>query len=823
MELNEVLQVINDGKLEEQNKSWLEEAANVLASNGKDAEAKSVVNVLQTKPFVSTDMFVRNAASIVENDNNSQKSNNLKAIFDKIEFVDENGKKKDLNLSQEVLDLAKLELAVELAEEEPLLGSAYQERLIGKMQEILSGMPVNQAAQDQGNNDQNLTNANLGAEGVANLFDPNFRGKVQIKVNQGLGGLFAARMGNVADQAQTLAQKYGQDLKDKFGKSGTSFFKFLEKKFNKVDSQLEQKLGSLYREPKAVVASMLQNGTWKEAALGIGLGAAAFIGAGTAVGVAASAGLTVMTAAMTGKRMKEFLKKFKTEQAEAKEKQEELSFWQFAGRNKKEVAKIILYTGATIAGGYAFASQVNALSNAGSAFGAAAAEAAQKASMSKMVLMTSGTATPFASDAAVAAANGDWETAKKSGKKALAVVGMAGLTYFVASSLGGGEAHAAETPAQGGHGDGNPFANTMFDENGHLNNPPVVEDVDQAPLAPGEHLPEQGGADIDGGADGSDAASATHYSVDKPSDSVQHFYENKLHDPKFISHEDVQKIMANMDNIEKPENMTDEMAINLARDERVWYHAGDLIDIQDVNGNPVVNVKGHIGSLITNEEGTFLKIGDTMGQQMVDSHGHKYFDFGENHHLYGTPKPAYLIDVMGCDEDNVNTEGYLKKLSESFVTTQGYHTPNGELRLLNAPTDPDYVMKGNFRHTVNVNGCDESTLTRHGGGRVTHNNEPAEPQHATKPTVKPDTLVSPAKLDTPMKTVEETHFNKPAEMVQIDNTQPQQEVKQVPHSKGGHYNSEGEFYNDNNSGKPAPKSTGRTYTVRGSYVGGKTR
>ena len=585
MELNEILDVIQGGKLEEQDKSWLEEAVDVLAkTDGQLSNAKVVADILNTKPFVNPAEFLSNTAANAEHDNDFQISYEDNEALSKVEFVNENGEITDF--SEEIVNLAKLELAVETAEEaEPLTSYAYQVRLSEKMKEILAQMPVNQAAQSDGG--QNISDAQLGADGVANLFNPNFNGRVQIKADQGLGALFAERMGNIADKGQTLAQKYGQALVDAYGEKGKTFFTYLTNKFNKLDSQLEEKLGKHYTKPKAVVQQMIKDGSWKEAALGIGLGAVAFAGAGTAIGVGASAGLTLMTANMTRKRCVEFYKKFKKEKKEAEEKEQDLTFWKFAGRNKKEIARIVLYSCATVAGASAFVSQVNALSNAGSAMGAAAASAAQKASMSKMVLMTSGTATPFASDAAAnysrylkSGDEADKKAAKKALKKTLSIVGMAGLTYLAVSAFSAGDAHAAETGNDG-----------IAPENGT----PAPETDAPAPEANGSEADgsdvgdqnqdtgdQNQGADDQNAADPATNADGSQYAVEPAGDKEMAIYTRNL---KLVpGHEEmIENINSGL--VQIPDGMSPEEAINIARIQALNY--GDkslLIALKDCDG-----------------------------------------------------------------------------------------------------------------------------------------------------------------------------------------------------------------------------------------------
>lgn len=514
---------------------------------------------------LSEEEFARNAITLNKYEAQTSVGEEFKSVFDRIDIVE--GKKSlGVNLSNEVFEAAKLGVSVNsVTDKQPLSQQEYNERLQSEIAEILSTMILTKPVNEKTNETEtanDVTDANDRAKELANIFDPNFKGKVKVS-NTVAGATFATYLGRVATKAEELMPKYNK------GKN-KGFFSNLKDKFNKLDQAVTNKLKQKYQESKAVVTTMIQNGTWKEAALGLGLGATAFLTAGTMVGVGAAAGLTAMTAVQTYRRGKEFWNGYKA----AKAKNKKVNFGNYTLDNWKDAAKVVLYAGATVAGGAA--TYYNYLATAAKTAGdaatiATAADTAKTASFGKLGLITTATSGTHVADSAAALAKGDFKQAGSSAKKAaFGIVGM-GLAYWLGSD---NSAHANELPAHeaptlgDGHGPVNmeeAFAKGLFDANGN---------------AQGDWL------DVNSNPEAADIASNmadTTYSVEPAGAKEMAIYTRNL---KFVPDSDI--MVANIKDglIQIPDGMSPEEAVNIARIQSLNYGNHDLLTmLKDCDGN----------------------------------------------------------------------------------------------------------------------------------------------------------------------------------------------------------------------------------------------
>lgn len=754
MELNEILQIIQDGKLDEQSRDWLIGAEAILRANGKKAEAKQIKSALKAKPDnnqahaaatdqpqITAEQFDKNIDAItafsqtydINNDPELKKQiENMTMTTDDKEtpLTDENGQ--PATVAQEIVDTAKLIVQDQNVENEKEIASVdeYNEKVNEQIQKLIESMKAT---------DKTLLNSDIDTSKKYNIHALS------------VGATLSAHIETVKAHAQELSAKY----KD----SKANYAERVREQVGSLDVKLTKKLGKWYTAPRDTVRAMIKNGTWKEAVAGGVLGGVSMFATGAVLSGVAAAGLAVYSGWIAYRRTAPFIKQMFADKKAAKEAGQTFSYKQYYKEHKNDARKAALYAAAGVAG------IVGGLAAGYTAYLSTADAAAQSAAAVSSTWLRSATgmtrmgATWGATNVANLSVALDFKgrTAEER-KQAWKHIGAS--TAIMGGIMAGGamlsgfthDANAAETgdaPAGAtGTGEGKPYTDTIFDEDGNLIDKPVVEDVDQIPLKPGEHLPDQGNVDGTEGGDVADGTSdvVTQYAVEPAGDRELAYYTEKM---KLVP--GYEKIIENINTgvVKIPDGMSPAEAINIGR-----------IQFQNYGNYSVLEALKGCG-------------GDDLRETLYNLHNNSWTKFDGVHKLG---------DIKGFVGDPCRYSTMYQKGDD--------------------PCNLGLKVKDICNQTTVYN--NDHVVTQEPAAQ-----EPAAQQAPeTKPAMRP--------LDKMPD-----HYNSPNEMITPDPAKANIRVDVVPQNNAGHpghYNNEQEFYQDQSGSRPVKSTSGKTFTVKGSYV-----
>lgn len=606
MDLQEVLIKIDNHELDGMSSAELGEAFILLSDKpeykGQFKEVAAAINAKANEDKeqlaaeqISDETFTKNAVELNKYSEQAVLDEESRKALDNLEVVTQDGK--TVNVADEINEAAKLRVTTDMADSDaPLSQEEYNNAVHNEIARILSTIMISKSMTSDGHSVQD---ANANAADLANLYN----GK---KVSVNASFVSDALAIHTGETKQKLS-----GLKEKFKNS--SFFKSMKERLSLLDSKLSEKLGSAYTQPKAVVNTMIEQGTMSEAIIGGALGGAAIVAAGTAAAVPVSAAFGVYSAWIGSRRIGSLNKMYQDEKAVAKEKGEDLKFADFAKTHKKDVVKTALYAGAAVAG-IASAFYTTAAATIEGAH--SLSSAAMHAGAAKLALTGAAIETPHAADFGEAIIKGDskgaWNAAKRMGTAAAVFAG----TIWAGQELMG--ASHSDTPAinEGNGNNGAASADTT------TVNTPVDTGVDSTDTMDGS---------------GTDAATTADNAMDPivVGNREQAVYVRNL---KLVPDADV--MLANIRDgiVEIPDGMTPEMAVNMGRIEQLNY--GDSRILQALRGcdDVQINLKDELYNL------TKVTYTEIDGIHKLGDH----IDFRGDENIHGR------INSIDCDKVSVS-------------------------------------------------------------------------------------------------------------------------------------------------------------------------
>lgn len=591
-------------------KRQLKEVA--AAINAKANEDKGQ----QASEQISEQAFTKNAIELNKYSEQAVLDEESKKALENLEVVTEDGRK--VNVADEVNEAAKLRVTTDMVDRKaPLSQEEYNNAVHDEIARILSTIMISKSTAADG---RSVQEANANAADLANLYN----GK---KVSVNASFVTNALAVHTGETKQKLS-----GLKEKFKNS--SFFKGMKERLARLDDKLNKKFGPVYTKPKAVVNSMIEQGTMTEAILGGALGGAAIIAAGTAAAVPVSAAFGVYSAWIGSRRISSLANMYKKEKAAAEEQGQKLSFLDFAKTHKKDVVKTALYTGAAVAG-IASAFYTTAAATIEGAH--SLSSAAMHAGAAKLALTGAAIETPHVADFGEAVIKGDgkgaWNAAKRMGTAAAV---FAGTIWAGQELMSQSHSDTLTMPGENGNDGVVPSDTTRVDQ-------PVDTGVDSTETT-----------DVNG----TDTPVVTDNTMDPivVGSREQAVYVRNL---KLVPDHEI--MLANIKDgiVEIPDGMTPEMAINMGRIEQLNY--GDSRILQALRGcdDVKINLKDELYNLT---KVTYTEIDGV----------HK---LGDHIDFRGDPNIRGRIDSIDCDKVKVSRITQPDPIQEVEEDTTSGSTP----------------------------------------------------------------------------------------------------------------------------------------------------
>lgn len=591
-------------------KSHCEKVFAAMQAKQEEAQAAALQQTTEEQPQaqISDAVFDRNAKELIEYSKKSELDEESKTALGALQVV--NAGNKSVDVREEIVETAKLNAANELVtSDKPLSAEEYKNAVHDEIAKILAGI----ISSKSNNNGQSLSDAEQNAQDLQKLYNGE-----QVAVNaEVVGGSLSAQLGSVEVKAKELGERF----------KNSDFYGNVKTRLHKIDKSLSKKLGDAYDKPRALVRTMVQKGTWKEAALGIGLGAVALSNPGTVVGVGATAGLAALSTYMSGKRWNQLIGIYKQEKAAVKKENPEAKygFGSFVKNHKKDVAVTALYTvaaGASVWGAY------HAVANAVTNGAATVSPAVMSAAMVKTGATVTAVELPHVADMVTANNKKEfWSAAKKAGLGAV----ILGAAYY----LGSENAHAAEHAPHMDH--------TPTDG---IEDPASLGVVQQTDTIPGHDVTVDGpDAPVDGSdtpVDGADTPDTTPVESHDPlftvGDREQAFYERYL---KNVPHSNIMVANVNDGFVNLPEGMTPEQAVHLAAMDKLYYgNNGGLQALMDCD-SVKFDVKEYFAGL---HDKFVTEAGDPRG----------LMGYPTDPNYVADPNIHARITGVDCDKVNIN-------------------------------------------------------------------------------------------------------------------------------------------------------------------------
>ncbi len=566
MELNKALEIINNGELDVLSDVELDSVRKALGADSKYAKEAAAVDAAIIKFKEEEKLVMANAGNLEKLSESYKADDETTKALGNINVVDEKGQKVDV--AQEVTEAAKLRVEVDNVKTPTVMSADdYRKAVHDEIAKVLSAIITVKHTQNAEN--QQLENA----QKAGNEFLDIYSGK-QVTVDA--SSFVAGVSSHVAETA-----KANEGLGKRFKKS--AFFKGIKKRLSALDGKLENKFGEKYLKAKGIAENLVRQGTMKEAAIGGIVAGAAVATAGTVAAPVASLGAAVYAGWMGYRRLAPVFNRYKEE----KKQNKELKFGDFAKANKKEISKAALY--GIVAGAGIVAGGLGAFYTATNSGATGLMAAAKTAGTVRTVAMGTVAVAPQAADIVTA-------KTKEERKKAVKRTVTAGGLFAAVTALGGlmhGNSASAQTPE-----DSQILKDSDFANGGDA---ALVHPSDSARVdSTGVDSTDTVAASSHNGADNG----STVVDASEPEITVgareQAFYTRRLN---LIPNSDI--MVANVQDglVELPKGMTPEMAVNLARADKLYY--GDdkglqaLIDCDKANVDTKAYFRGLADKFVT--------------------------------------------------------------------------------------------------------------------------------------------------------------------------------------------------------------------------------
>ncbi len=540
MKLNEAKKAVAENRLNDLSVSELKEAEKLLKEAGEDKAAAAVAAQLAAAENDNNEQTVKEFSYDELKDNPDKNNQELKESIELLGNLDIQGTDgKSVDIKNEIVAAAQLKADLSVSEKggngETVTLDDYQKEFAKNINAILLGMMQTEAAA-HGKGDAEATKQKLDELTTAAQQGQ----KVTVGLNAAIG-----TMSNFAEDIDNsiagLSKKLGNSA---FGKS-------VKARWNKLDTSLRKKLGKPYEKARAYAKVFHEQGGTTA------VGMMFVAGFGGPIGLGVYAGYVVK------KRVLPFLQKYKKENETNK-----TSFKDFIKENKKESIKAGLYAASAVAG--FVTAGVQAYQNIAQAAGAMQAIDGAVSYTSTAKLLTAAGAAMTEPVTELGIAVKEKKDVGKATKRLLGKAAMFGIG-FGANELAHlgmewydshtGEAADAAEAAAAGAAATTPEVTEPAPE--VVNNETVNNEVVNEEPAPA--VVDEGPA-IEVGA------------------REQALYERNL---KLVPNSDIMVDNVNEGDVNLPNGMTPEMAVNLARVEYLYY--GDdtglklLLDCDSVN------------------------------------------------------------------------------------------------------------------------------------------------------------------------------------------------------------------------------------------------